>query len=218
MPMPVIGAPRPRLTLARIAASSSKTAAGNAPVKVGVLALQGAFRSHAQAIESLGATAVEVRREADLDEVERLIMPGGESTTMSMMLRNNELFEPLQKRLAEGMPVFGTCAGMILLASEILDGRDDQEPLGAIDLSVRRNAFGRQIDSFETMLDVQGLDTPMHAVFIRAPVVTRTGPGVEVLARVDDQPVLCREGSTMVAAFHPELSDDRRLHQMFLER
>ena len=186
--------------------------------RVGVLALQGAFRRHAEVIEGLGATPVEVRLPADLDSVERLIMPGGESTTMSFMLRSNELEEPLRKRLADGMPVFGTCAGMILLASEILDGRDDQEPLGAIDMTVQRNAFGRQVDSFETDLPVQGFDTPIHAVFIRAPVVTRTGPEVEVLARVDDQPVLCRQGSTMVAAFHPELSDDRRLHQLFLER
>lgn len=186
--------------------------------RVGVLALQGAFRRHAEVIEALGATPVEVRLPADLDTVERLIMPGGESTTMSFMLRSNELEEPLRKRLADGMPVFGTCAGMILLASEILDGRDDQEPLGAIDLTVQRNAFGRQVDSFETELPVDGLDTPVHAVFIRAPVVTRVGDDVEVLARVDDQPVLCRQGSTMVAAFHPELSDDRRLHQLFLER
>ena len=186
--------------------------------RVGVLALQGAFRRHAEVIEALGATPVEVRLPADLDTVERLIMPGGESTTMSFMLRSNELEEPLRKRLADGMPVFGTCAGMILLASEILDGRDDQEPLGAIDLTVQRNAFGRQVDSFETELPVDGLDTPVHAVFIRAPVVTRVGDDVEVLASVDDQPVLCRQGSTMVAAFHPELSDDRRLHQLFLER
>ena len=186
--------------------------------RVGVLALQGAFRRHAEVIEALVATPVEVLLHADLESVERLIMPGGESTTMSFMLRSNELEEPLRKRLADGMPVFGTCAGMILLASEILDGRDDQEPLGAIDMTVQRNAFGRQVDSFETDLPVTGLDTPIHAVFIRAPVVTRTGPEVEVLARVDDQPVLCRQGSTMVAAFHPELSDDRRLHQLFLER
>ena len=137
---------------------------------------------------------------------------------MSFMLRSNELEEPLRKRLADDMPVVGTCAGMILLASEILDGRDDQVPLGAIDLSVQRNAFGRQVDSFEADLDIDGFDTPFPAVFIRAPVVTGTGPDVEVLARVDDQPVLCRQGSTMVAAFHPELSDDRRLHQLFLER
>lgn len=186
--------------------------------RVGVLALQGAFRRHAEVIDALGAVPVEVRLPADLDGVERLIMPGGESTTMSFMLRSNELEEPLRGRLADGMPVFGTCAGMILLASEILDGRPDQEPLGAIDLTVQRNAFGRQVDSFETELAVDGLDSPVHAVFIRAPVVTRTGPEVEVLARVDGRPVLCRQGSTMVAAFHPELSDDRRLHQLFLER
>ncbi len=186
--------------------------------RVGVLALQGAFRRHADVIEALGATPVEVRLPADLDTVERLIMPGGESTTMSFMLRSNELEEPLRKRLVDGMPVFGTCAGMILLAAEILDGRADQEPLGAIDLTVQRNAFGRQVDSFETDLAVDGFDTAIHAVFIRAPVVTRVGDDVEVLAVVDDQPVLCRQGSTMVAAFHPELSDDRRLHQLFLER
>ena len=186
--------------------------------RVGVLALQGAFRRHAEVIEALGATPVEVRLPADLDTVERLIMPGGESTTMSFMLRANELERPLRDRLADGMPVFGTCAGMILLATEIVDGRPDQEPLAAIDLTVQRNAFGRQVDSFETDLVVEGLDTPVHAVFIRAPVVTRVGDEVEVLAVVDDQPVLCRQGSTMVAAFHPELSDDRRLHQLFLER
>ncbi len=187
-------------------------------MKVGVLALQGAFARHREVVESLDAVAVEVRGPADLDGVERLIMPGGESTTMSFLLESSGLFDPICTRLREGMPVFGTCAGMILLATEIIDGRPDQRPMGIIDLSVRRNAFGRQVDSFETDLDVVGFDEPFPAVFIRAPVVERAGADVAVLARIDDRPVLCRQGSTMVAAFHPELSADRRLHQLFLER
>ncbi len=184
---------------------------------VGVLALQGAFGRHVDAVRELGAEAVEVRVPADLDVVDRLIMPGGESTTMSFLLESNELFDPVAARLAEGMPVFGTCAGMILLSASILDGRDDQRSFATIDIDVRRNAFGRQVESFEADLDVVGLATPMRAVFIRAPVVARVGGGVEVLASVGEQPVLCRQGPTMVAAFHPELSDDRRLHQMFLD-
>lgn len=187
-------------------------------MKVGILALQGAFARHGEVVASLGATVTEVRRAADLDEVERLIMPGGESTTMSFLLESSGLFDPIQERIADAMPVFGTCAGMILLSSEILDGRDDQRSFGAIDLSVQRNAFGRQVDSFETDIVVDGLESPFPAVFIRAPGVVRVGEGVDVLASVDNQPVLCRQGSTMVAAFHPELSDDRRLHQLFLER
>jgi len=183
---------------------------------VGVLALQGAFARHIAVVESLGHTAVAVRRSDDLARVDRLIMPGGESTTMSFLLDSNELREPLAERLAEAMPVFGTCAGMILLAREILDGRADQEPFGVIDLVVRRNAFGRQVDSFEADLDVAGLDAPFPAVFIRAPIVERAGAGVEVLASVGDQPVLCRQGHVMVAAFHPELSDDCRIHELFL--
>ncbi|MGI9624438.1 MAG: pyridoxal 5'-phosphate synthase glutaminase subunit PdxT [Acidimicrobiales bacterium] len=187
-------------------------------MNVGVLALQGAFARHARVIESLDAAATEIRLPSDLDVVDRLIIPGGESTTMSFMIDWNGLEPVLRQRIQAGMPVFGTCAGMILLSSEVLDGRTDQTPLGAIDISVRRNAFGRQIDSFETDLDITGLDAPFPAVFIRAPAVTRAGDGVEVLAKVEDQAVLCRQGSTMVAAFHPELSDDRRLHQLFLER
>lgn len=185
-------------------------------MKVGVLALQGAFARHIDALRSLGVHTSEVRVASDLDGVDRLIMPGGESTAMSNLLESNELYDPLAGRLADGMPVFGTCAGMILLAASIIDGRDDQRCFGAIDVGVRRNAFGRQLDSFEADLDVDGLDTPLTAVFIRAPVVERVGPEVEVLASVDGQPVLCRQESTMVAAFHPELSDDRRLHQIFL--
>jgi len=135
---------------------------------------------------------------------------------MSLLLGSTGLFDAVADRLAEGMPAFGTCAGMILLAGEVLDGRPDQRSFGAIDLAVRRNGFGRQVDSFEADLDVDGLDGAFPAVFIRAPVVERTGPGVEVLARIDGQPVLCRQGAILVAAFHPELSGDLRLHSLFL--
>jgi len=184
---------------------------------VGVLALQGAFAQHVKTVQQLGSTAIEVRLPADLERVDSLIMPGGESTTMSFLLDSNNLRAPLVERLESGLPVFGTCAGMILLSTEVVDGRPDQTPLGIVDITVRRNGFGRQIDSFETDLDVAGLDSPFPSVFIRAPVVERAGPDVEVLASVDGQPVLCRQGSTMVAAFHPELSGDSRLHQLFLE-
>jgi 5'-phosphate synthase pdxT subunit len=186
-------------------------------VKVGVLALQGAFARHIRAVERLGAGARELRVPAELDDVDALILPGGESTTMSKLLESQRLFEPIAERLRGGMPVFGTCAGMILLAAEVLDGRADQRSFGAIDLIARRNAYGRQVDSFETDLDVEGLDGPFHAVFIRAPGVERVGPDVQVLARVDDAPVLCASGSVMVASFHPELTDDLRLHELFLQ-
>ncbi len=185
---------------------------------VGVLALQGAFARHGVVAADLGHEVVEVRRPEHLTDVDRLIMPGGESTTMSFLLESSGLFDPLAERIAGGMAVFGTCAGMILLSTDVLDGREDQRSFGAIDLAVRRNAFGRQVDSFEADIDVEGLDAPFPAVFIRAPGVERCGSDVDVLATVDDKPVLCRQGSTMVAAFHPELSDDRRLHELFLER
>ncbi|HLI52733.1 MAG TPA: pyridoxal 5'-phosphate synthase glutaminase subunit PdxT [Acidimicrobiales bacterium] len=189
---------------------------------VGILALQGDVREHSEALAGLGAEPVAVRTPADLDRVDMLVLPGGESTTMSLLLDSSGLLEPLRERLAGGMPAFGTCAGMILLAEEIIDGRPDQHRLGAIDISVRRNAFGRQVDSFETDIDVEGLDRPFHAVFIRAPVVERAGPDVEVLAEVPgpggtSRAVLCRRGPVLVAAFHPELSGDDRLHRLFLE-
>jgi 5'-phosphate synthase pdxT subunit len=187
-------------------------------VKVGVLALQGAFARHAAALAALGADAPLIRTPAQLDGVDALVLPGGESTTMSMLLESSELFEPIAERLASGMPALGTCAGMIVLGTEVLDGRPDQRAFGAIDITVQRNAFGRQVDSFEADLDVAGLDGgPFHAIFIRAPYVTRTGPDVEVLASVADHPVLCRQGAVTVAAFHPELSDDLRLHDRFLK-
>jgi 5'-phosphate synthase pdxT subunit len=186
-------------------------------VKVGVLALQGAFARHTRAVEQLGAASCEVRVPAQLDDVDALILPGGESTTMSKLLESQDLFDPLAERIAAGMPVFGTCAGMILLASSIVDGRADQRCFGAIDLVAHRNAYGRQVDSFETDLEVHGLDEPFHAVFIRAPGVDAVGADVQVLARVDGAPVLCASGSVMVASFHPELTDDLRLHELFLK-
>ncbi len=188
---------------------------GTTPV-VGVLALQGAFQAHQAVLDRLGARTRQVRTPADLAGVDALVMPGGESTTMSRLLHTAELFDPLAERLAAGMPVFGTCAGMILLAAEVLDGRPDQRSFAAIDIAVRRNGYGRQIDSFEHEVDVDGLDAPFHVVFIRAPKVERTGPGVEVLARHDGVPVLARQGRVLVASFHPELTDDDRLHAMFL--
>lgn len=192
------------------------------PVKVGVLALQGAVELHARSLERLGTVPVEVKRAEQLDDVEALVLPGGESTTISMLLERQELFEPVASRLAEGMPALGTCAGMILLATEVLDGRADQRSFAAIDIAVRRNGFGRQIDSFEADLSIDGLGgpgaelDPFHAVFIRAPIVERVGPGVEVLASVDGVPVLCRQGPVIVSAFHPELGDDLRIHQLLL--
>jgi 5'-phosphate synthase pdxT subunit len=198
-------------------------------VKVGILALQGDVGEHARILADLGADTVEVRAPEELAGVDALVLPGGESTTMSMLLESSGLFGPIADRLSEGMPAFGTCAGMILLATEVLDGRDDQRCFGAIDLSVRRNAFGRQVDSFESDLEVRHvMGGPMRAVFIRAPVVERAGPGVDVLASVTgrrtpagasppgDQPVVCRQGSVLVAAFHPELAGDWRLHELFL--
>lgn len=186
-------------------------------MKVGVLALQGSVREHAAALAELGAHPVEVRTPADLAGVDALVLPGGESTTMSLLLASSALYEPVVERLAEGLPAMGTCAGMILLATSVLDGRPDQRSFGAIDLTVRRNAFGRQAESFEADLDVTGLPGGRFpAVFIRAPRVERAGEGVEVLATVDGHPVLCRQGAVLVAAFHPELAGDLRLHELFL--
>jgi 5'-phosphate synthase pdxT subunit len=182
-----------------------------------VLALQGAVAAHARALTRLGADPVEVRSPADLERIDAIVLPGGESTTMSKLLDANELFEPMAERLAAGLPALGTCAGMILLARRVIDGRADQRSFGSIDVAVRRNAFGRQIDSFEADLDVVGFpEAPVHAVFIRAPVVEEVGPGVEVLAAVDGRPVACREGTVLVTSFHPELSPDLRVHELFL--
>jgi 5'-phosphate synthase pdxT subunit len=184
---------------------------------IGVLALQGAFRAHAETLTELGVATRDVRTPEHLDGVDALVMPGGESTTMSRLLTSSGLFDQIKARASEGMPVFGTCAGMILLAAEVLDGRPDQRSFGAIDLTVRRNGYGRQLDSFETELAVAGLDAPFHGVFIRAPRVDVAGPAVEVLASHGGDPVLVRQGRIMAASFHPELTGDTRLHERFVE-
>lgn len=184
---------------------------------VGVLALQGAFDIHRQRLEQLGAAAPLVRTSIDLEGLDAIVLPGGESTTMSRLLTTSGLFDELKGRLVDGLPVLGTCAGMILCATDVLDGRADQRGFDLIDLTVRRNGYGRQLDSFEADLDIEGLVDVFHAVFIRAPLVERAGPDVEVLARHDGVPVLVRSARCTVAAFHPELTDDARLHQLFLD-
>ena len=186
-------------------------------MKVGVLALQGAFARHLKVLGGLGAAPTEVRTTDDLLEVDALVLPGGESTTMSMLLDSSGLHEAVSERITNGMPVLGTCAGMILLARHVADGRPDQRSFAAIDIDVRRNGYGRQVDSFEADLDVTGLDELFHGVFIRAPVVDWVGDGVEVLAAVDGRPVLCRQGAVVVASFHPEMSRDGRIHARFLD-
>ncbi len=186
---------------------------------IGVLALQGAFHSHQALLEQLGYPTLQVRTPGEIERVDALVMPGGESTTMSRLLTTSELFEPLNRRLRDGMPAFGTCAGMILLAKEVLDGRPDQRSFGVVDITVQRNGYGRQLDSFETELRVSGLGIDadrFHGVFIRAPKVTRVGADVEILAEHAGVPVLLRHGPITVASFHPELADDPRLHAQFL--
>ena len=189
-------------------------------VAVGVLALQGDTREHLAALNEAGAEAVTVRRLTELKSVDALVIPGGESTAMSHLLREFELLEPLRGLLRDGMPAYGSCAGMILLASEILDagvpGRAAL-PLGGIDMTVRRNAFGRQVDSFEEDLTFTGIDGPVHAVFIRAPWVERVGPEVEVLATAAGHPVAVRQGRMLATSFHPEMTGDRRVHAMFVD-
>jgi pyridoxal 5'-phosphate synthase pdxT subunit len=187
-------------------------------VKIGVLALQGGFRPHAEALTALGAEAFEVRLPRDLASADALVLPGGESTTVGRLLQTSELLEPLGESLAAGLPVLGTCAGLILLASEVLDGRPDQPLLGAVDLTVRRNAHGRQNQSFEAPLEITGLSGgPFPGVFIRAPGIERVGQGVDVLARLSSgEAVAARQGTVTVCAFHPELAGDLRFHQHFL--
>ena len=186
-------------------------------MKVGVLALQGAFKLHVQALERLGVEAIEVRTLENFEASQALIIPGGESTTMSFLLESSGIFEALQERSNNGMPILGTCAGMILLSSKITDGRNDQKPLKLIDIEVRRNGYGRQIDSFESDLMVEGFENFFKGVFIRAPLVESVGENVEVLAELNGQPIMCRQESTIVTSFHPELADDDRIHAEFLE-
>ncbi|HZS14701.1 MAG TPA: pyridoxal 5'-phosphate synthase glutaminase subunit PdxT [Candidatus Dormibacteraeota bacterium] len=186
---------------------------------VGVLALQGDVREHRQAFERCGVLTREVRLPAELEQIDALALPGGESTTMSRLLRVFGLDEPLRHRLQEGLPTFATCAGLILLSARILDGRPDQLALGALDVDVRRNGYGRQVDSFETDLRIAALgETPFTAVFIRAPLIERTGRSVEVLASVDGNPVAIAQGPHLALGFHPEMTHDDRLHRLFLQR
>jgi pyridoxal 5'-phosphate synthase pdxT subunit len=188
--------------------------------KVGVLALQGDTREHLAALREAGADSMRVRRRSELDAVDALVIPGGESTAMSHLLLEFDLLEPLRARLADGLPAYGACAGMILLASEILDagaGGRQALPLRAIDITVRRNAFGRQVDSFEGDVAFAGLADPVRAVFIRAPWVERTGDGVQVLARAAGHVVAVRQGPMLATAFHPEMTGDRRIHQLFVD-
>ncbi|WGX99318.1 pyridoxal 5'-phosphate synthase glutaminase subunit PdxT [Nocardioides sp. L-11A] len=184
---------------------------------IGVFALQGDVREHLQTLTALGAEAFAVRRPAELDRCDGLVLPGGESTTMAKLARTFELLEPLRARVGDGMPTFGTCAGMILLADRIEGGTADQETIGGLDVTVRRNAFGRQVDSFEADLPFAGLADPVHAVFIRAPWVERTGSGVEVLAEAQGHPVAVRQGHLMATSFHPEVDGDGRVHRIFLD-
>ncbi len=197
------------------------------PVRIGVLALQGDVREHLAALSALGVATHSVRRPAELAACDGLVIPGGESTTMAKLARIFDLFEPLQQRIASGMPTFGTCAGMIMLAERVEDGTADQETLGGLDITVRRNAFGRQVHSFEGDVEFAGLRDPVHAVFIRAPWVEETGPEVQVLARVghgrevEEQAVgrivAVQQGSVMATSFHPEVGADLRIHRLFCD-
>lgn len=197
--------------------STSSTSTPGAPV-IGVLALQGDVREHFAALTAAGATPRQVRRPEELAEVEALVIPGGESTTMSKLAVIFGLLEPLRERVRAGMPVYGTCAGMIMLADKILDGRDDQETIGGIDMIVRRNAFGRQNESFEARVDIEGIDGgPVEGVFIRAPWVESVGGGAEVLATFDGHTVAVRQGNVLATSFHPELTGDHRVHKLFVE-
>ena len=186
--------------------------------RVGVLALQGDFREHLAVLTGLGALAVPVRRERELAGLDGLVIPGGESTVMDKLCRAFGLRDPLRDRIAAGMPVYGTCAGLIMLADRVTDALEDQQTLGGLDVTVRRNAFGNQLDSFETDLDIVGIPgPPVHAAFIRAPVVTEIGDAAEAIATLDDGRVVAvRQGSLLGTAFHPEITGETRLHEAFL--
>ena len=184
-------------------------------MKAGVLALQGDFREHARVFAEAGATPVEVRLPADLDAVDCLAIPGGESTTIGKLARAYDLVEPIQERARAGMPILGTCAGMIVLAREVEDG---EALLGLMDISVRRNAYGRQVESFEADLEVRGIDHRVRGVFIRAPWIERIGDGVEVLAEFEDRPVVLEQGNLLVTSFHPELVGETGLHRYLLRK
>ena len=191
-------------------------------LRVGVLAVQGDVREHINSLTSLNVAVQKVRNPEELKTVNALVIPGGESTTISMLAKRVGLMDPLRKFVKDGFAVYGSCAGMIMLADEILDGRSDQETIGGLDITVRRNAFGRQVDSFETDLSVKDFDKSFRAIFIRAPWVERVGESVEVLAAVTAEngtqhPVMVRQGSVLATAFHPELTTDNRVHEYFVQ-
>ncbi|MDP9068778.1 MAG: pyridoxal 5'-phosphate synthase glutaminase subunit PdxT [Actinomycetota bacterium] len=185
-------------------------------MKVGVLGLQGDVREHVRALDAVGATPSVVKRTDQLAEVDALVLPGGESTTIGKLLDRYELIAPLRERVARGMPLYGTCAGAILMAADIAGAHDAPHRLAVLDICVRRNGYGRQLDSFEADLDIDGLDGAFRAVFIRAPIVESCGDGVEVLAEVDGHPVLVRQGRLLASTFHPEMTPDARVHDMFV--
>ena len=186
-------------------------------MKIGVLALQGDVREHVRVLEGLGATPVEVKTLAALQDVDGLIIPGGESTTIGKLLDRFGLLEAIQERVAAGMGTFGTCAGMILMAQRVTGSQDAPFRIANLDVTIRRNGYGRQVDSFETDLSLAGLDSPIRAVFIRAPVIEEVGEGVEVLASHDGHPVLVRQGSALAASFHPEIAGEDKVHRLFIE-
>lgn len=215
------GRPRDRHLHLSVAKSAHYDSLVPSPT-VGVFALQGDVREHLRMLDGLGVPAHSVRRPAELDACHALIIPGGESTTMFKLARTFELFEPLRERIKAGMPTFGTCAGMIMLADRVEDGTADQQTLGGLDITVRRNAFGRQVDSFEGDIDFDGFESPVHAVFIRAPWVESLGPGVEVLASIPSgaamgRIVAVREGNLVATSFHPEVDADDRIHRYFVD-
>lgn len=183
-------------------------------MKIGVLALQGAVREHIHLLETLGVEAVAVKKLEQLHDLDGLIFPGGESTTMGKLIRKYDLLEPIRDFHCQGKPLFGTCAGLILLANEIQDA--DEPHLAVMDITVKRNAFGRQVDSFEALLPIKGVAEDFHAVFIRAPLITRVGEKVEVLSEVNGEVVAARQGNVLCASFHPELTDDPRVHEFFV--
>jgi 5'-phosphate synthase pdxT subunit len=193
-------------------------------LQVGVLALQGDFREHLSALAHCGVQGIEVRTPAELEKVDALIIPGGESTTIVSLAKTFEVFKPIKKRIAAGMPTYGSCAGMIMLADHIVAAKDGQETFGGIDITVRRNAFGRQVDSFESDISAPAFShSPIHAIFIRAPWVEKVGRNVEVLASYEaaggeSHPVAVRQGHLLATAFHPEITDDYSVHRYFLEK
>ena len=206
---------RRRLGAARAIASP---VVSRSALTIGVLAVQGDVREHVRVLTSLGAQAHGIRRPTELTDLDGLVIPGGESTTMDKLVRAFDLFDPLRALIAGGLPVYGSCAGMIMLADRIAEGRPDQQTLGGLDITVRRNAFGRQVDSFEEDIDFVGLDGgPVRAVFIRAPWVEDAGDGVDVLARAAGKIVAVRQGALLATSFHPEVTGDTRVHELFVE-